>query len=107
MRVLSAMSHMILQRCTTVARQLSTSIYTPYKQAIFQTRLDFQELRGTVALIPPHRMMCMLNIRLQLQELQYPRLKYLPLVITVSETTAHTCLLLSQSEVLTNPSVPS
>ena len=29
------MSHIILQRCTTVARHLPTSIDTPYKQAIF------------------------------------------------------------------------
>ena len=61
------MSHMILQCCTTVARHLPTSIDTPYKQAIFQTRLDFQERTMDAAVpIPPHGMVHMLNIRLQL-----------------------------------------
>ncbi len=33
------MSHMILQRCTTVARHLPTSIDKPYKQAIFSNHI--------------------------------------------------------------------
>ncbi len=61
------MSHMILQCCTTVARHLPTSIDTPYKQAIFQIRLDFQERTKDAAVpILPHGMVHMLNIRLQL-----------------------------------------
>ncbi len=58
---------MILQRCTTVARHLPTTIDTPYKQGIFQSRLDFQEGTMDAAVpIPPHGMVHMLNIGLQL-----------------------------------------
>ncbi len=62
------MSQMILQRCTAVARHLTTSIVTPYKHAyIFQTRFDFQERTMDAAVpIPPHGMVHMLNIKLQL-----------------------------------------
>ncbi len=61
MRVLSDMSQMILQR------HLPTSIDTLYKQAIFQIRLNFQERTMNAAVpIPPHGMVHMLNIRLQL-----------------------------------------
>ncbi len=42
MRVLSDMSQMILQRCTTVAHHLPTSLDTPYKQAIFRSDLTFK-----------------------------------------------------------------
>ncbi len=67
MRVLSDMSQMILQRCTTVARHLPTSIDTPYKQAIFQIRFNFQERTMNAAVpIPPHGMVHMLNFKLQL-----------------------------------------
>ncbi len=51
-------------RCTSLA----PSIDTPYKQGIFQTRLDFQERTVAAAVpVPPHGIMqChMLNIRLQ------------------------------------------
>ncbi len=58
---------MILQRCTAVARHLPSSIDTPYKKAIFQTRLDLQERTMDAAVpIPPHGMVHMLNIKLQL-----------------------------------------
>ncbi len=58
------MSHMIVQRCTTVTRHLPTSIDIPYKQAIFQTRFDFQERTMDAAVsIPPHGMVHTLNIR--------------------------------------------
>ncbi len=61
------MSQMILQRCTAVARHLPTRTDTPYKKAIFQTRFDLQERTMDAAVpLPPHGMLHMLNIRLQL-----------------------------------------
>ena len=61
---------------------LPTSIYTPCKQAIIQTRLDFQDRTMDAAVpIPPHRMVRMLNIRLQLQELQQQHIGLLALLI--------------------------
>ncbi len=61
------MSQMILQRCTAIARHLATSISTPYKQAICHTRLDVQGRSVDAAVpIPPHGVVHMLNMRLQL-----------------------------------------
>ncbi len=56
-------SHMILQRCTPFAHHLLTGIDTPYKQGIFQTRLDFQKRitdhAGAAVSIHPHGMVHM------------------------------------------------
>ncbi len=40
------MSHLILQRCTTVARHLPTGVVTPYKQAIFRPTWLSRENHG-------------------------------------------------------------